>query len=249
MNAKAVVEGEDAAVEEFVMEGAKAKSVDHNIGAASLMPLDVSRFEGDGAAFEQHLKTTHGALVVVSFEDAFAKSGVAGAPFGCRVPCLRLRRIDIQSNSIENILVDGFGKMGVEQVFGQFPQLCGVVAQLLVNGFREAAEDVFVAEERFVGGAQFPEYLLGFFIGRGEFPYPVILEVVKRELGLVAFRIRPEFGQQVFQRLFDLRKRQQPRLPRLDISQRQQDQQRLVRRPFTFIDGLVEGGEEGEHGF
>src|SRR5438552_942036 len=73
------------------------------------MPLDVCRLQGDGGSRQEHLEAADGTSVFISGQDSSAKVRVAPTSRGAILG-------NLQSDGIEDILMQGFGKMAFEQL-------------------------------------------------------------------------------------------------------------------------------------
>jgi len=68
---------DDALVEHLVMEGAKSKSVRDEVGTVVLIPLNVSRLQGEWGAIHTEVESADGTSIIVCLQHILSKGRIA----------------------------------------------------------------------------------------------------------------------------------------------------------------------------
>ena len=115
-NGQVLGDADGAAVEGPVVEAAAGEAVGGSVGASGLMPHDVGGVEAEVGAVEAHAVAAEGAGVAVEVEHFRPEVGVAVAASG---------GVEIEADSLQDLAVQRFGEVGVEEFVGDLGRRAG----------------------------------------------------------------------------------------------------------------------------
>ena len=185
-------DADGAAVEGAVVEAAAGEAVGGSVGASGLVPHDVGGVEAEVGAVEAHAVAAEGAGVAVEVEHFGPEVGVAVAASG---------GVEIEADSLQDLAVQRFGEVGVEEFAGDLGDEQGIALEGGVDGGREAALDAELQEFAFEG--------VGVALAAGEFdgvvdlPEAVGLEAPEGVFGVDGLAGRPELLEEAGERFLD----------------------------------------------
>ena len=137
-------DGEGAQVEHLVMQGAERQSVGFDVWPLGLEPLDVRGFQARRDVADAQVEAAHTATVLIGAQHAFAELRItAWRSLAIAVGGLSgAWRAQVQPNGRQDVAVQGFGKVGIQQLVGQLGKQGGVASQGGIHLGRKATGDV-----------------------------------------------------------------------------------------------------------
>ena len=140
------LDGEDAQVEQLVVQSTQRQPIGLDVRPANVMPLDVCRFKPGRHMTDAQVKATDTAAPLVGAHDLLPERRVtASAHLGVErilrgVTCLGYRR-QVQSGGCSDIGMKRVGKVGVEELLGRLLQQRGLVSERVEDVGAEARLD------------------------------------------------------------------------------------------------------------